>query len=276
MSDEEIASVDEIVNREIFNAIPLDIAEKNYREAVSSGAMALFGEKYGDVVRVVSIPGVSAELCGGTHVRNTSEIGLFRIVAESGVAAGVRRIEAVTGPKAYARLSETARTVDALAGVLRTTPDNVVRRVQSLVEEKRSLEKRVGEAMRSGGGGDVDRLVDSARDVRGVRVVAARVTAPDSKTFGALADAVRDRLKSGVAVLAAEVNGKQSLLSVVTDDLRERGIRADNILKEVAAAAGGRGGGKAHMAQGGVPDEAAVARALDAVVPTLEKQLASL
>ena len=275
MSEAELSRVDEIVNREIFNAIPLDIAQKSYDEARGSGAMALFGEKYGDIVRVVSIPGVSAELCGGTHVRNTAEIGLFRIVAESGIAAGVRRIEAVTGPKAYARLSETARTVDELAGVLRTTPENVVRRVHSLVEEKRSLEKRVDEAMRSGSGGDVDRLVGSAQDVKGVRVVAARVTAPDSKTFGALADAVRDRIGSGIAVLAAEINGKQSLLSVVTDDLRERGLRADNILKEVAAAAGGRGGGKAHMAQGGVPDESAVAAAMAAVIPTVEKHLAS-
>jgi len=223
----------------------------------------------------VSIPGVSAELCGGTHVRNTSEIGLFRIVAESGIAAGVRRIEAVTGPKAYARLSDTARTVDELAGVLRTTPENVVRRVQSLVEEKRSLEKRVDDAVRSGSGGDVERLVASAQNVNGVRVVAARVTAPDSKTFGALADAVRDRIGSGIAVLAAEINGKQSLLSVVTDDLREKGLRADHILKDVAAAAGGRGGGKAHMAQGGVPDESAVDQALAAVIPTVEKQLAS-
>ena len=275
MSEAELARVDEIVNREIFNAIPLDVAEKSYDEARASGAMALFGEKYGDIVRVVSIPGVSAELCGGTHVRNTAEIGLFRIIAESGIAAGVRRIEAVTGPKAYARLSETARTVDELAGVLRTAPENVLRRVHSLVEEKRSLEKRVDEAMRSGSGGDVDRVVANAQNVNGVRVVAARVTAADSKTFGALADAVRDRIGSGIAVLAAEINGKQSLLSVVTDDLRERGLRADSILKEVAAAAGGRGGGKAHMAQGGVPDESAVAEALAAVIPTVEKQLAS-
>jgi alanyl-tRNA synthetase len=276
MSEDELARVEEIVNHEIFNAIPLDIAQKSYDEARASGAMALFGEKYGAVVRVVSIPGVSAELCGGTHVRNTAEIGLFRIVAESGIAAGVRRIEAVTGPKAYARLSESANTLDELAGVLRTTPENVVRRVQSLVEEKRLLEKRVDEAMRSASGGDLDRLLGSAQDVKGVRVIAARVTAPDSKTLGALADAIRDRIGSGVAVLAAEINGKQSLLSVVTDDLRGRGLRADNILKEVAIAAGGRGGGKAHMAQGGVPDESAVAQALAAVVPTVEKQLASV
>jgi alanyl-tRNA synthetase len=275
MTDDEIARVEEIVNREVFNAIPLHIAQKSYSEALASGAMALFGEKYGDVVRVVSIPGVSAELCGGTHVRNTAEIGLFRIVAESGIAAGVRRIEAVTGPKAYAQLTEMARTLEGIAEVLRATPENVVRRVQSLLEEKKSLEKRIGEAMRSGGGGEVDRVMSSAKEVRGVRVVAARVAAPDAKTFAALADAVRDRLGSGIAVLAAEVNGKQSLLSVVTDDLRERGIKADIILREIAATVGGRGGGKAHMAQGGVPDESSVAQALAAVVPTVEKHLAS-
>jgi alanyl-tRNA synthetase len=275
MSEQEIAEVESIVNREIFNAIPLDIAQKSYDEARASGAMALFGEKYGDVVRVVSIPGVSAELCGGTHVRNTAEIGLFRIVTESGIAAGVRRIEAITGPKAYAQLAERAKTLDEISAVLRTTPENIVRRVHSLVEEKRSLEKRVDEAMRSGGGGEVDRIVGAAQVVDGARVVAARVVAPDNKIFGALADAVRDRLGSGIAVLAAEVNGKHSLVAVVTDDLRERGMKADVILKEIAGAAGGRGGGKAHMAQGGVPDEASVDRALAAVVPTVERHLAS-
>ena len=269
MTDDEIDRVQEIVNRGIFDAIPLDISEKSYADAVASGAMHLFSEKYGDIVRVVSIPGVSEELCGGTHVRNTAEIGLFRIVTESGVAAGVRRIEAVTGPLAYALLSDLAGRLGQIGEIVRAAPDFVVKRVQSLVEERKTLEKRLAEASRSGSGSEVDRLVAGATDVEGVRVVASAVAATDTKSFGALADAVRDKLGSGVAVLAAEVNEKHTLLAVITDDLRARGIRADVILKEVAAVAGGRGGGKAHMAQAGIPDGARIPEALAAVVPVV-------
>jgi alanyl-tRNA synthetase len=273
MADAEIALVDDIVNREIFHAIPLVISQKSYADAVASGAMHLFGEKYGDVVRVVSIPGVSAELCGGTHVRNTAEIGLFRIVSESGVAAGVRRIEAVTGPKAHALLAGMARTLEQVSDVVRATPETVVKRVQSLAEENRTLGKRLDESMRSGSGSEVDRIVGSATVVKGVHVVAAKVIATDNKSFGGLADAVRDRLGSGVAVLAADVGGKHTLLCVVTDDLRVRGLRADAILKEVAAVAGGRGGGKAHMARAGIPDLSRVPEALAAVAPVVKRQL---
>jgi alanyl-tRNA synthetase len=274
MTDGEIAEVEDIVNRGVLDAIPLDISQKSYAQAVASGAMALFGEKYGDVVRVVTIPGVSAELCGGTHVRNTAEIGPFRIVGESGIAAGVRRIEAVTGPRAYALLSGMARTVEEIGGLVRATPETVLRRVQSLIEEKRALEKRLEEATRSGSGVEVERLVAAAESIDGVRVVAAQVTAGDNKSFASLADAVRDRLGTGVAVLAAEFSGKHTLLCVVTDDLREsRGIRADTILKEVAAVADGRGGGKAHMAQAGIPDGSRIPDALAAVPAVVKRQL---
>jgi alanyl-tRNA synthetase len=273
MTDAQIADVEEIVNREIFEAAPVETAQKPYAEAVGSGAMALFGEKYGDVVRVVSIPGVSAELCGGTHVRNTSEIGLFRIVAESGIAAGVRRIEAVTGPKAYSLLNETAKTVDELGELVRATPDRVVYKVKSLLDERRVLEKRLEEALRAGSGNEVERIVASAKDVAGLKVAASEVEVADSKELGSVADAVRDRLGTGVAVLAAQVNGKHTLVCVVTDDLRARGVRADTILKEVAAIAGGRGGGKAHMAQAGVPDGSRIGDALAAVPSVVQKQL---
>ena len=273
MTDAEIERVHDIVNRGIFDAIPLTVSEKTHADAVASGAMALFGEKYGDIVRVVSIPEVSEELCGGTHVRNTAEIGLFRIVAESGIAAGVRRIEAVTGPTAYELLSGIAVKVEEIGEIVRATPDTVVKRVHSLMDEKRLLEKRLAEAVRSGSGNETDRLVSMAEDVAGVKVIAARVSADDSKSFGALADALRDKLGSGVAILAAEVDGKHTLLAVVTDDLMVRGIRADTILREVAAVAGGRGGGKAHMAQAGIPNESRIAEALAAVVPVVRKQV---
>jgi alanyl-tRNA synthetase len=273
LSDDERNRIEEMVNKEIFEAIRLDIRQKKFADARAEGAMALFGEKYGDVVRVVSIPGVSAELCGGTHVRNTSEIGLFRIVAESGIAAGVRRIEAITGPKAYALLDGFAKTVDDVAEIVRSSPDMVVKKIQSLVDERKSLEKRVEEAMRTSAGDEVTRVLDAAEQVDGIRVIAARVAAADMKSLTTLADAVRDKLPGGVAVLAAEVNGKHTLVCVVTDDVRERGLRADTILKTVAAVAGGRGGGKPHLAQAGIPDGSRIDEALHSVVPTVRRMI---
>jgi alanyl-tRNA synthetase len=248
------------------------VEELPYDEARARGAMALFGEKYGDVVRVVTVPGFSMELCGGTHVRNTAEIGLCRIVSETGVAAGVRRIEAVTGPGAYTLLRAHESTVARLAELLRTPVDGVERRVQGLLDERRTLERRLDEAMR-GGGGQLEQLLNGAQVVDGVRVVAASVTANDVKELQALGDALRERLGSGAAVIAATVGeGKHTMLAVVTDDLRERGLRADALVRDVAAIAGGRGGGKPHMAQAGIPDAARIPDAL-AEVPAIVARL---
>ena len=274
MTEDEISRVEDKVNREIFDAIPVDIREKNYADAVAGGAMHLFGEKYGDVVRVVSVPGVSAELCGGTHVRNTSEIGLFRIVAESGIAAGVRRIEAITGPKAYDRLNTLAKTVDEIDEIVRATPETVVKKIQSLVDEKKTLEKKVDDATRGATNVELERVLNMVQRVEAISVIATTVSVTDMKELTALADSVRDRLGHGVAVLAAEVNGKHTMVAVVSDSVRENlGLRADTILKEVAAIAGGRGGGKAHLAQAGIPDGSKVQTALAAVAPTVRKML---
>jgi alanyl-tRNA synthetase len=275
MTESQIQEVEDIVNRGIIAAIPLDISERSYKEAVAAGAMALFGEKYGDIVRVVSIPGVSAELCGGTHVRNTAEITLFQISSETGVAAGVRRIEAVTGPRAYEAISERKRTLMEVADMLRASPTAIVRRLSSLIEERRTLERRLEEAHRSGGESGVQPLIDRAVNVDGVRVISAAVPAMDVKSLQSLGDVLRERMQSGVAVLSASFDdGKNSLLAIVTDDLRERGLRADNIIRDVAAVAGGRGGGKPHMAQAGIPDAAKLPDALAAVAGVVKAQLA--
>jgi alanyl-tRNA synthetase len=242
--------------------------EMAYPEARALGAMALFGEKYGDFVRVVSIPDFSMELCGGTHVRNTSEIGLFKIVAETGVAAGVRRVEAVTGPGAYDLLRSEERTLHRVAELLKTPMEGVEKRVAALLEERRGLERRLDEAMR-GGGDQLRALLQSAQSIggNGARLVSGVVRASDVKELQALGDAVREKLGSGIGVLAASFDdGKNTLLVVVTDDLRDSGIRADALIKEMAAAAGGRGGGKAHMAQAGIPDASRLGDAL-AVAP---------
>jgi alanyl-tRNA synthetase len=188
-------------------------------------------------------------------VRNTAEIALFKIVSETGVAAGVRRIEAVTGRAALALFREHERELKEIELLVRAPAGHAVKRVQSLVEERRALEKRVDEAMRSGGGGTIKSLVDQGSVVNGVRVVAANVKAPDLGALQAMGDALREQLGTGVGLLAASFdNGKNTMLMVVSDDLRDRGVRADAILRELAAAAGGKGGGKPHMAQAGIPD----------------------
>jgi alanyl-tRNA synthetase len=274
LSDDELHEIEDIVNRGILAAIPLDIRQKPYAEAVATGAMALFGEKYGDVVRVVSIPGVSAELCGGTHVRNTAEITLFQVVSETGVAAGVRRIEAVTGPRAYELVSARRKTLETVADLLKASPVAIERRLQSLLDERRSLEKKLEEALRSGGASGVQQLIDHATQVDGVTVLAAAVPAMDMKSLQALGDAVREKIGSGVAVLSASFgDGKNALLGIVTDDLREKGLRADEIIRDVAAVVGGRGGGKPHMAQAGVPDGDKLPDALAAVPGVVQAHL---
>jgi len=272
---EQLAEVEEIVNREIWRARPVETKQMPYADAIATGAMALFGEKYGDVVRVVSVPGFSTELCGGTHVRNTSEIGVFKIVSESGVAAGVRRIEAVTARGAYALFRERERALLRVAETVKAPVDGVVKKAQALVEERRLLEKRLEEAARGGGADQVQSLIQRAVAVDGTHVVAAQVTAPDVKSLQALGDALREQLQSGVAVLGASFeDGKNTLLGVVTDDLRERGVRADVVIREVAALAGGKGGGKPHMAQAGVPDAGRIPAALDGVERVVRALLA--
>ncbi|MDQ3082352.1 MAG: DHHA1 domain-containing protein, partial [Gemmatimonadota bacterium] len=276
MTDPQIQEVEDIVNRGILAAVPLDICQRPYDEAVAGGAMALFGEKYGDVVRVVTIPGLSVELCGGTHVRNTSEIALFQIVGETGVAAGVRRIEAVTGPRAYDAINMRKRTLAEVADILRSSPAGVVRRLHSIIDERRTLEKKLEEAIRGGGSSGVQPLIDRAVMVDGVRVIAAAVPAMDMKSLQGLGDVLREKMESGVAVLSASFgDGKNSLIAMVTDDLRQRGLRADNIIRDVAAVAGGRGGGKPHMAQAGIPDAARLPDALAAVAGVVQAQLAA-
>jgi alanyl-tRNA synthetase len=255
---EKLERIEAIVNEEILKGSPVTFTEMPYPEARARGAMALFGEKYGDVVRVVDVPGVSMELCGGTHVRNTALIGLFKIVQETGVAAGVRRIEAVTGPGAYAHVRDEEKTLARVADALKTPAGNLERRIQALLEERRVLEKRLDEAMR-GGGDQLQALLGKAAEVgdTGAKLVTGVVRAGDVKELQTLGDAIREKLGSGVGVVAASFeDGKNTLIVVVSDDLRERGVRADALIKDIAAAAGGRGGGKAHLAQAGIPDAA--------------------
>jgi alanyl-tRNA synthetase len=238
--------------------------------------MALFGEKYGDVVRVVSVPGVSMELCGGTHARNTGQIALFKVVSETGVSAGVRRIEAVTGPKAYELVRAEELKLARLGEMLKAPADAVEKRVAALLEERRALQKKLDDAMK-GGGDDLQRLIAQAESVPGGKFVRGTVQASDVKDLQAKGDALREQLGSGVGVIgSALADGKHTVLVVVTDDLRARGVHADAVVKEIAAASGGRGGGKQHMAQAGLPDTAALATAIDSAPAIVRAALAKV
>jgi alanyl-tRNA synthetase len=263
MTPEEVRRVEDAVNEAILADHDVCVDFLGYDEAIQRGAMALFGEKYGDTVRMISVPGVSMELCGGTHVRRTAEIGLCRIVSETGTGAGVRRIEAVTGREAYRQVVEHEALLQEAAGLLRIPASMVPRRVEQLQSELRELERQLDRARREGAADMVGELVESAATVDGgARVVAREVEVADRDELRALGDRLRDRLGSGVVVLAARSGESTALFSVVTDDLIAKGVRADQVVRRVAEITGGSGGGRPHMAQGGVGDPARVADAL--------------
>ena len=264
LTDDERARVEARVNEGIWTNHGVVIDEMEHADAVAEGAMALFGEKYGDQVRVVRIPGVSMELCGGTHVRHTGEIGLFKLVAESGVAAGVRRIEAQTGPGAFQHFAQAEARLDEVSRTLKTPTDNVTRRAEQLLEERSELEGLLDELRKSGGSGEqvvVDTVVPGFGGEFRLRSVRLKVRdADDARVWG---DGFLADVGSGVAVVAADLPGdRHSLFAFVTDDLISHGVRADRVVREVAAVVGGKGGGRPHMAQAGVGDPAKVDEAL--------------
>jgi alanyl-tRNA synthetase len=263
MTGDEIRRVEDLVNEAILEDQDVCVDFLGYDEAIDRGAMALFGEKYDDTVRMIRIPGVSMELCGGTHVRHTGEIGLFRVVSETGTGSGVRRIEAVTGREAYRHVVRQQDTIRRVSGLLRSPEEMLVRRVEQLQEENRELAKQLERARRRGAADAVGDLVTEAVEVAGVRVVASEVEVADQDELRTLGDQLRDRLGSGVVVLAARSDDRTSLFTVVTDDLIEKGVRADQVVRRVAQVTGASGGGRPHMAQGGVGDDDKVGEALE-------------
>jgi alanyl-tRNA synthetase len=278
MTGEERARVESIVNEGIWANHPVRIAEQPYRDAVAAGAMALFGEKYGDRVRVVGVPDVSMELCGGTHVSTTGEIGLFRVVSESGVASGVRRLEALTGRGAFEHLTGKEAVLVEVAQVLKTQPANLSHRAEQLLDEKAELEKLLDDLRAGDGAGEVDVASESfelggggTARYRGLRLRARG--ADDARKWG---DAFLAGGEPGAAVLAAEMPGaKAALFAFVTDDLIRRGVRADALVREVAAIVGGKGGGRPHMAQAGVEDPSKLDEALSAGATAVRELLSA-
>jgi alanyl-tRNA synthetase len=250
LGDDEIRAIEDLVNAWIETNAPARIRQMPYREAVESGAVAIFEEKYGDVVRVISFGDFSTELCGGTHARATGEIGLLKVVGESGIAAGVRRIEALTGLGALEHLRAQEHMLRRLAELLKSPVGELPARVEKLIEERRAAEQEL-ERMRAvqRGAASAD-LTSSAREVGGVRVVAARVEGVGGKELRSMVDDLRGRLGSGIVLLAAEEGGRVSLALGVTPDLVGR-YRAGDLIREIAARVGGKGGGRPDFAQAG-------------------------
>jgi alanyl-tRNA synthetase len=263
LSGEQIRRVEGIVNAEILQNHATQARVMGIDEAQKSGAMMLFGEKYGDEVRVLDI-GSSRELCGGTHVQRTGDIGLFKVVAESGVAAGVRRIEAVTGDNALAYLQSLEATVHQVAGTLKATPAEVGGRVAQVLDQLRALEKEMTALKGKLASAQGDELLAQAVDVKGIKVLAAMLQGADAKALRETMDKLKDKLKSAAIVLAAVDGGKVQLAAGVTADSTGR-VKAGELVNFVAQQVGGKGGGKADLAMAGGTDPSRLGAALDSV-----------
>ncbi|CDM24792.1 alanine--tRNA ligase [Castellaniella defragrans] len=271
MTAEQIARVEAIVNDEILANQAVRTQHLSYDEAVAGGAMALFGEKYGDVVRVLDI-GFSRELCGGTHVARTGDIGLFKIVSEGGVAAGIRRVEAITGHGALAWVRRTCETLDQAAGLLKAQPAGVPERIQALQQQTRQIEReleRLQDKLAAAAGSD---LAGQAVEVAGVKLLATRLNGVDPKSLRGMVDQLKSKLSGAVILLAAVADDKISLVAGVSPELTAR-VKAGDLVGAVAARVGGKGGGRPDMAMGGGSDVAALDGALAGVPAWLTERL---
>ena len=269
-----LCTVAEIVNEQIRADIGIVIRHEDIETAKSNGARALFGEKYGDQVRVVQIGDYSTELCGGTHVASTGQIGFFDLIAEAGIAAGTRRAEALTGKGAEQALYKERDILNSLASKANVTVIDLPEKMDSMLKRQRDLENTVNEMQRKLAALEADDLSVGAEEVEGVVVVARRVQAESIPAFRAMADGLREKMATGIGVLATEIDGKGVLLAVVTDDLVKRGdANAGQIVRCVAQLTGGSGGGKPHLAQAGARDLGAIDSALSQVTDIVKEAL---
>ena len=249
----------------------------NLEDARKLGAMALFGEKYGDEVRVVTVGDLSSpysmEFCGGTHLTHTSQACQFRILSETGVAAGVRRIEAVTGTAAYELAKEEHATLAAACASLKAPEDQLIRKIRATMADVKALEKELAALQEQQSAGVAEELASGAEVINGISVVVASVRAADADALRSTADQVRDRLSAGVVLLAAETEGKLIFTAMATASATARGIHSGNIIREAAKTAGGGGGGRPDMAQAGGKDVTKLSDALEAARRTIKAQL---
>ncbi len=270
VTNEEIAQIEQIVNEKIWNGIAVDTGFHDLQEAKKMGAMALFGEKYGDIVRVVEIEDYSKELCGGVHVMNTAEIGLFKIVSESGIGAGVRRIEAVTGKGAYENLRDSEQILEEAASLLKSSPKDMVQKVQSLQQEMKSMQRENESLMAKISNAQSSEILSSARQVNDITVLSTKVQAKDNNQLRQMMDDLKQKFEKAVIVLGAVDGDKVMLIAGVTKDLAGGNYHAGQIVKHVAEQCGGKGGGRPDMAMAGAKDPEKLEAALESVYEQLK------
>lgn len=274
MTPEELEKVEAIVNEKIAENIAVDTQVMTMEEAKKTGAMALFGEKYGETVRVVMMGDFSKEFCGGTHVKNTGVIGAFKILSESGVAAGVRRIEALTGNGVMKYYKEMEEKVKETARVLKANPANLIEKAEHLVAENKSLHSEL-ESMKAKAAKDaLGDVMDQVTEVKGVKLLAAKVSGVDMNGLRDLGDQLKEKLGDGVILLASDLEGKVSLVAMATDGAMAKGAHAGNLIKGIAALVGGGGGGRPNMAQAGGKNPAGIEAAIAEAKNVLDGQIA--
>ena len=273
VTPEELKMVEDLVNAEVRHNVEAEIRQMGYREAIEFGAMALFGEKYGDEVRVLRLGDFSTELCGGTHVGRTGDIGLFKIIGESGVAAGIRRIEAFTGAGALAYVRQEETRLEQVAGLLSASGSDVIDKLRQVFERQKKLERELESLKAKAAGAATTDLIATAKDIQGIKVIAARLDGADAKTLRDSVDQFKQKLTDCVVLLAGGSAGKVSLVAGVNGKALGK-VKAGDLVADVAQQIGGKGGGRADMAQGGGEDSPQLAIALDAVPAWVGARLA--
>lgn len=270
ISEEDLNRVEKIVNKKIMDTLDVDTKEMSLDEAKNSGAICLFDEKYAAKVRVVSVGNFSKELCGGTHVRNTGEIGIFKIVSETGVAAGIRRIEAVTGMAALEFIDNKNKILKDATKVLKCSEKDLVTRIEALGHELKDKEKEITELKSKLVQGAEDDIMNNLVEINGVKLVIASLKDIDGNSLRDLGDKIRNKLDIGVVVLASEIDGKVNLVVMATKSAVEKGVHCGKLIKEVAAVVGGGGGGRPDMAQAGGKNPSEIDNALEKAGKVLE------
>lgn len=266
LTAEEISKVELLVNKKVLEGLTILGEEMGIDQAKEKGATALFGEKYGDTVRVVSMGTYSMELCGGTHLTNTSQVGLFKILSEGGVAAGIRRIEAVTGFKSYEYMLQEENKMVQISAIVKTNPREVVGKVENLIHDLKAAQKEI-EILKGKLAGDAtEEILKNIIRIKDINVITHKLSDMDMESLRSLGDQLKDKLGSGLVVLASEKDNKVNFIAMATQDVVTKGIHAGNIIKEISKIAGGGGGGKPTMAQAGAKDPSKIDEALNKVL----------
>ena len=273
LTAEELKEVEDRTNAAILDSYSVDVKEMPIDEAKKLGAMALFGEKYGDTVRVVKVEDYSIELCGGTHIKNTSQAGLVKVLGESGVAAGVRRLEALTGEAAISYYSDKEQQLNEVAQALKASPADAIKKVDTLSQELKAYEKELEQLKNKLVSGAADDVLSNAADISGVKVVTARFDQLDMEGLRNTGDMLKNKLGSGVVVLGSSYGDKVSFIVTATKDVLGKGVHSGNVIKEVAKVAGGGGGGRPDMAQAGGKDISKIDEALKQALSVIESQI---